>query len=57
MVELEKSKGELVTYKDKQGPQIEARLQGETVWLSQQQVAEIFGVQKAAISKHIRNIF
>jgi predicted transcriptional regulator len=29
----------------------------ETVFLTQQQVAELFGVQKAAISKHVKNIF
>lgn len=29
----------------------------DTVWLTQQQIAELFGVQKAAISKHMKNIF
>jgi len=29
----------------------------ETIWLTQQQVAELFDVQKAAISKHVKNIF
>jgi hypothetical protein len=29
----------------------------ETIWLTQDQIAELFDVQKAAISKHLRNIF
>ncbi|MEI8360759.1 MAG: virulence protein RhuM/Fic/DOC family protein [bacterium] len=38
---------------------IEVRLDGEheTLLMTQQQVAEIFNVQKAAISKHVKNIF
>src|SRR3989338_11162077 len=29
----------------------------ETIWLTQDQMAELFDVQKAAISKHLKNIF
>lgn len=36
---------------------IEVRLQGETVWLSLNQMAELFQRDKSVISKHIRNIF
>ena len=36
---------------------VEAILSDETVWLSQEQIALLFGVQKAAISKHLKNIF
>jgi prophage maintenance system killer protein/predicted XRE-type DNA-binding protein len=36
---------------------IEVRLEQETVWLSQEQIAVLFDVQKAAISKHLKNIF
>lgn len=32
-------------------------MDADTVWLSQQQIADLFGVQKAAISKHMKNIF
>ena len=32
-------------------------IQGETVWLTQKQMAELFGVQVPAINKHLRNIF
>lgn len=37
--------------------QLEVRLEKETVWLNQKQIAELFGVKKAAISKHISNIY
>jgi prophage maintenance system killer protein len=36
---------------------VEVRLEGETVWLSQDQVAALFDVQKAAVSKHLKNIY
>ncbi len=36
---------------------VEVRLEQETVWLSQEQMAALFDVQKAAISKHLKNIF
>jgi hypothetical protein len=32
-------------------------IQGETVWLTQKQMAELFGVQVPAINKHLNNIF
>jgi hypothetical protein len=36
---------------------VEVHLHGETVWLTQAQMAELFSVQKAAISAHLKNIF
>jgi len=36
---------------------IEVRLDQDTVWVSQEQMSDLFGVQKAAISKHLKNIF
>lgn len=36
---------------------IEVRLEGETVWLSLNQMAELFQRDKSVISKHMRNIF
>jgi hypothetical protein len=36
---------------------IEVFLQDETIWLSQAKIAELFGVQRPAITKHIKNIF
>lgn len=36
---------------------VEVRLEQDTVWLSQEQMAALFDVQKAAISKHLKNIY
>jgi hypothetical protein len=37
--------------------QVEVLLQNENVWLSQQKIAEVFGVKRPAITKHLKNIF
>ena len=36
---------------------LDVRVSGETVWLTQQQMADLFGTQRQAITKHIKNIF
>jgi hypothetical protein len=36
---------------------LEVRMQGETVWLTQAQMAELFQRERSVITKHIRNIF
>jgi hypothetical protein len=36
---------------------VEARLERETVWLTKQQMAELFGRERSVISKHLRNAF
>ena len=36
---------------------VEILLQNETIWLTQQKIAELFGVQRPAITKHLKNIF
>lgn len=47
-----------VIYQTKSGSlELKADAQHETIWLTQQQTAELFDVQKAAISKHVKNIF
>jgi len=37
--------------------QVEVRLEGETLWLSLQQLADLFGRDKSVISRHLRNVF
>jgi hypothetical protein len=37
--------------------QVEVLLQNETVWLSQQKIADVFGVKRPAITKHLKNTF
>ncbi len=36
---------------------VETRLQNETLWLSLNQMAELFGIDKSGISRHLKNIF
>jgi predicted XRE-type DNA-binding protein len=50
-------KSEIILYQPNETVSLEVRLDEETVWLSQQQIAELFGVNQPAISKHLRNIF
>jgi death-on-curing family protein len=56
MKRQEIKKGEIVIYKSKDGPKLDVRLEEETIWLTLNQIAFLFNVQKAAISKHIKNI-
>ena len=55
--EEEFNKGEIVIYKSKEGPKLEVRLQEDTIWLTQKQIAELFGTQRQSITKHLNNIF
>ena len=36
---------------------LEVRLEGETVWLRQEQIAYLFGIKRPAITKHLNNIY
>ena len=48
---------EIVLYKPNEQFQLEVQVMDETVWLTQQQIAALYGVQVPAISKHLANIF
>lgn len=37
--------------------QLEVKLEKDTVWLTQSQIAELFGRDRTVITRHIRNIF
>ena len=51
-------KSQLLFYQAPDGrTRLEVRLQGETVWLTQAQVAELFQRERSVITKHIRNLF
>ncbi|MDN5849193.1 MAG: virulence RhuM family protein [Nitrococcus sp.] len=47
---------ELVIFEGDKQP-VEVRLEGETVWLSLQQLADLFERDKSVISRHLKNIF
>lgn len=50
------NQGEIILYQPDEVVKLEVRLEDETVWLTQAQIAELFGTEVPAISKHIRNI-
>lgn len=55
---MEENKGQILLYQTPDGEaRIEVRLQGETVWLNLDQMAELFQRNKSTISRHIRNVF
>ncbi len=55
---METNNSQLVIYQTPQGDtRIDVRVKGETIWLTQRQIAELFGTKVPAISKHLKNIF
>lgn len=49
--------GEIILYQPDEAVKLEVRMEGETVWLTQAQIAELFGTRRQAITKHLKNIF
>mgnify|MGYP006285774391 CR=1 FL=1 len=55
---MEGKNNQIVIYNDKDKKvKVEAVLKKETVWLNQAQMAELFGTQRPAVTKHLNNIF
>lgn len=54
---MKESENQIIVYQPNETVRLDVRLENETVWLTQLKIAELFGVQKAAISKHVRNIY
>ena len=49
---------QIIIYHTEDGQmQIDVRLENETVWLTQKQIAELFGTKRPAITKHLKNIY
>jgi len=52
------NKGEIIIYKTVDNEtQIDVKFEKDTVWLNQKQIADVFGTQRPAITKHLLNIF
>ncbi len=51
------SEGTVVLYQPNDDIKIDVRVENETVWLMQEQMALLFGTKRQAISKHISNIY
>ena len=48
---------EIILYQPDSTVKLEVRLENETVWLTQQQIADLFGTKRPAITKHLANIY
>jgi len=51
-----KKRGEIVIYGNGKG-KIDVRIEGETVWLSQKEIAEAFDINRTVVGRHITNIY
>ena len=51
------NENQIVVYQPNETVRLETRYAHESIWLTQLKIAELFGVQKAAISKHLKNIY
>lgn len=52
------NKGEIIIYQSEDGlTQINVKLEDETIWLTQQQMAELFQTSRTNVVEHIRNIY
>ena len=54
---MQMQENEIVLYQPNDSIHLEVRMANESVWLTQPQIALLFGVQRPAITKHLRNIF
>lgn len=50
-------KNEIILYQPDDLVRLEVRLEDETVWLTQEQIAYLFGTKRPAITKHLNNIY
>ena len=52
------SSGEVLVYEAADGTvRVDVRVQGDTVWLRQDQMSQLFGRERSVITKHVRNVF
>ena len=51
------NKGEIVLYQPEGEVRLEVRVENETVWLTQAQMAVLFERERSVIAKHIGNVF
>lgn len=55
---MDENQGQILFYTSPEGEtRIEVVFKGETVWLTQKKMAELFGVDRTVITKHLKNIF
>ena len=57
MSNIESNKGEIVMYQPDETIRLEVRVENETVWLTQQQISDLFLRDRSVINRHINNVF
>lgn len=58
LIVMQTETNQLVIYQTPQGDtRIDVTVKGETIWLTQRQIADLFGTQRQAITKHLKNIY
>jgi len=57
MSDLDRNISEIVMYQPDETIRLEVRVEDETVWLTQQQIASLFLRERSVISRHINNVF
>ena len=48
---------QIVVYQPNETVRLDVRLENETVWLTQEQIANLFGTKRPAITRHLSNIY
>jgi hypothetical protein len=56
-MEMNASENQIVVYQPDAIMRLDVRLENETVWLTQEQIANLFGTKRPAITKHLANIY
>ena len=51
------NENQIVVYQPNETVRLDVRLENETVWLTQEQIANLFGTKRPAITKHLSNIY
>ena len=51
------NENQIVVYQPNETVRLDVRLENETVWLTQEQIASLFGTKRPAITKHLSNIY
>ena len=54
---MDNAGNQIVVYQPNETIRLDVRLENETVWLTQEQIANLFGTKRPAITKHLANIY
>ena len=57
MSNIDSNTGEIVMYQPDETIRLEVRVENETVWLTQQQISDLFLRDRTVINRHINNVF